>query len=1392
LCSPRPAGPESSVTSRISDARSRQLNQASTGNWHGRTDSRAPESPTGPPLPDMKLVERSFRQIDPLPGSDNRSPRPLSSYFSHSALVVLGDPGAGKTTAFQEAGRAEPSAQYVRVRDFLALSSERWRGLTLYLDGFDEERAKTSDGGSTLDNLRAGLEELGCPRFRLSCRAADWYGTSDTARLRMVAPAGDVTVVDLLPLTEDDIRSIVKAEDLDADSFVENARQSGVHDLLANPQTLSMLLTVVKAGSWPRTRTELFDRASDVLMQEVNEEHLRHARGAVRSEVVREAAATINTIILCGGAAGVALSRPAATRDFPFVGDLPGDTAALYLAARTRVFRSVAPERVEPIHRSLAEYLAATHLARRTEQGLPVDRVLALLTGDDGGTLSDLRGVYAWLATLCLPHSERLVRGDPLGVVLYGDSDGLTPSAKQAVLEALADLAQRNPWFRAESWAAQPFGGLASPDMEPRLREILRDHSSHPVLLSCVLDALRFGQPLPGLSNEVVAILRDAKQRRLVRVDALKAFRRLAQDPREDLYSLLVDIHQGRLEDPERELRGVLLSTFYPERIGPAEVIEYLVEPHPSLIGEYVTFVVEELPSRTAPDDVPAMLDALALHSQPRSARPRYTWRRFIGRVLIKGVQAHGESVSADRLFRWLGLALDDHQSPALEEAAAKEIRRWLQDRPAIVRSLFQHWLAHADVDELRLESLYFWRRLQGIEPPSGFGHWLLALAASDGSFKRADFLFREAVSLRTTRDRPDAPSLDELYSFVDAHPHFTLALQSEMSWEIPDWRREQAEDRQQHTRRREETRAELVANLSKHLTGIRAGSAVGPLGYLARIWFGLFADVGQDLSPEERLRTETNDGIAAAALNGFVAVLLHPQMLTPKAIGETNAGSRQYPFGYVVLAGMDILAARSTEELLALPAATQQAAIAFHLANLTNGPHRWVDQLADRRPEVVAPALSAFWRPHLLRKSDHVPGLNLIERAGPASRACRGITLQLLKELPTCAEASLRTLLRAAVAHSDRRDSLNVIRSVTRRSRVIRGATRTLWLAAGFVLEPTEFAQALRRHVGVARETARRVLSFVAGTWPGEEGFLPRLPASSLAMLVRIGGRYFAPSELRSGFRAPDDDGAMGEIVGTILQRLGQDASSDASSELASLRDDPSLGAWKEFIAHNAAVQARNRRDAEFQYPTVPEVVDALSGGRPANIRDLRAFVCSHVRDVGDDLRHGSTDGYKALWNVDSRDRPCAPRPEDDCRDRLLERIRPRLATVGVNAEPEGHYADDKRADIKVLSGSLNLPVEIKRHYNSELWTAPRDQLQSRYSRDPESHGHGIYLVLWFGLDHGPVPVPPTGIARPKSPTELEQALTQMLSKEDRSLTEVVVLDVAPSPPTGPPSAVV
>jgi hypothetical protein len=107
-----------------------------------------------------------------------------------------------------------------------------------------------------------------------------------------------------------------------------------------------------------------------------------------------------------------------------------------------------------------------------------------------------------------------------------------------------------------------------------------------------------------------------------------------------------------------------------------------------------------------------------------------------------------------------------------------------------------------------------------------------------------------------------------------------------------------------------------------------------------------------------------------------------------------------------------------------------------------------------------------------------------------------------------------------------------------------------------------------------------------------------------------------------------------------------------------------------------------------------------------------------------------------------------------------------------------------DKECDLVVLQGTQRLlPIEVKHHYNSELWTAWETQLDRLYTRDAKAGGLGIYLVLWSGEAKGRMmPKLPNGLKRPRNGDELRRALESLIPEKDRHRLLVVVVDISES----------
>ena len=311
-----------------------------------------------------------------------KSATPLTNFADAAAYVLIAEPGAGKTTAF-ETEAASQGAVCVTVRDFRTFEKPEWRDTTLFLDGLDEARAGTEDGRTPLDDIRKKLYGLGCPRFRLSCRWADWMAANDKERLKEVSPDGTVIVVRLNPLSERSVKDILANSHgvEDADGFIAAARERGVDRLLRNPQNLNMLAKSVLRGEWPDSRKETFEQACRMLVLEPNGEHLAAKPSIAETGPLIEAAGRLSAAQLLSGVAGYTLpDRAVPDGDFPSLAEVDGEAGGRTRdVLGTRLFLGTSEGKLAPAHRQIAEFLAARHVSGLLDESLPLERILALI-----------------------------------------------------------------------------------------------------------------------------------------------------------------------------------------------------------------------------------------------------------------------------------------------------------------------------------------------------------------------------------------------------------------------------------------------------------------------------------------------------------------------------------------------------------------------------------------------------------------------------------------------------------------------------------------------------------------------------------------------------------------------------------------------------------------------------------------------------------------------------------------------------------------------------------------------------------------------------------------------------------------------------------------------------
>ena len=899
------------------------------------------------------------------------------------------------------------------------------------------------------------------------------------------------------------------------------------------------------------------------------------------------------------------------------------------------------------------------------------------------------------------------------------------------------------------------------------------------------------------MSELLLEVVRDDGRYPDVRATALQAFIRTVpggQDREAALVVLLDEVHRGIVPDPDGELRQTLLSHLYPDSLPASRVLDYLTE------GPGRTSFWHSLPERATDTDVAVLLDHLARRRDAPDPAAAGAGREATDPalaglntldLLAQGLEAHGDALDAGRLWDWLGvglvsrpyaesLALLDDETGAGNGGPVPRVRAWLAARPdrqkALVAEGLRRWTASGylpggpGIDE----------RLYEADPPPDLACWCLDEALDAADPHAADWLLVRALGAVVTGAGAAGLSVDGLRKRTSGHDRLRRQLQDMLASPVDAAR---SARRQTWLARDEQRRQPLLEAVRAQATALRENRCPPALlRPLAAAWFGLLPEItGDDARTRLRNLLAPDTGLVDAALAGLRGAPARVDVPSAEDIVRRAAMDEEYHLALPILSGVVENGVAQPDGPL-LDGHALRSALAFYFTKPVSGTDRWYRRVVRSRPEIVADVLRRHGSAELRQGSTAVPALDRLatdpEHRDVAARAA----LPLLRSFPTrCRNAqvdALTILLWAALGWADRSELRRLIeRKLGARS--MNDAQRTQWLAAGLVTSPERWRGPVEEFVRGRDARVRRLAAFFV------TGRGPRLShdmrAPELALLIRLLGSVFGP-RLPRGTTGWSIDLEVSLAIGELIDRLAASPDRAAGKALADLSSDRGLPAWRGALVRARDAQRVVRRDATFRPPSIEQVRRTLENGPPANAGDLAALLLDRLRDIAEQIQTGNTNDWRLFWNEKPHREPIAPKHENSCRDALLSRLRERLPPAA-DGQPEGHYANDRRADIRVACGVFHVPIEIKKDSHRDLWSALHDQLIAHYAQDPATDGYGIYLVFRFG-EGGPPPPdgPPT-----RSAGELEARLTESLSAEEARRVSVCVIDVSrPRPAAG------
>ena len=1057
-------------------------------------------------------VERTCTQLQTDgPAGNPTGPRSLSDFRGVAALVLLGGPGAGKTNEFEAESEALGDvAMPVSARSFVTFDPPlpEWWNKTLFIDGLDEVRAGSADARPVLDQVRNRLRQLGFPPFRLSCREADWLGNNDLQALAEVSSDSRITVLRLDPLAPSAARELLNLRHptVDAQKFMVEASRQGIHSMLTNPLTLTLLAdAVAPSGAWPDNRRDIFQAAC----LQMAREHDRDRRGGVGlpDEALVEAAGFLCALLLLADVEAWSHgpgSDPRLCVSLDDLGSVAGDPSrsALRAALGTKLFTSPDGTGFVPLHRQVAEFLAGRHLAKRIDEGLPASRVVALTTSpSDGRVVTSLRGLSGWLAAYSPQARGQLIDDDPAGVALYGDISGFSIDDKKRLLRALDALPLQAPILDYEQpdsrgeryWAdtAWAFRHLACAGMVGAITDLLNrggaqlvDERLELLALGAVSKAVRSEIPnLACLLPVLEALVGGASQPAALRRSALDAYRHiLPEDDRARvLLDLLDELDADADSDLDGELRGTLLGDLYPTAVTPTRVWDYACGPYQHhLWGRFRHFWTDALTECLSEEQFGELLDALSEDvSQLIPAVRRASGRAKLPvEILDRGLTMFGETIESTRLDRWLRIVGVYEWRSNSDSEPMRQIRAWLAAHPRAQRTVFLMRLRRRPAEESTRS--WAWRLFDPVLKETmhaNFGLWCfetaIEVADEEPTVSRTllthsfvsleNPLINDGLTLEVMRERtrrcPDlARELEELCQEQAAKESLPPDPQVQTGEEF--WAEQRAEE--------EQGRAKRAQQIRSRETELRENrfSAAG-LHELATEFLGVFSD-SDPPAPRRRLADYLGgDEVAVdAALAGLRDAVRREDVPDVEETISLHLQGQQSWLAYPVLASLQLLDEEDPASLDILDDATKRRALAIHYCVPLGDPHprvgritwvgapagndppaddqppAWQDRWFDKTPELVLDVLYRCAVAGIRHGMEHPPGLRDLDLVTDHDDAVQNIRLKLLKSFPPQGSDAQLFLLDSLAAGALNHPDWTTLRGRVRRKAELKSMT--------------------------------------------------------------------------------------------------------------------------------------------------------------------------------------------------------------------------------------------------------------------------------------------------------------------------------------------------------------
>ncbi|NBD25602.1 NACHT domain-containing protein [Paenibacillus glycinis] len=567
---------------------------------------------------------------------------PFEKISEVPCLILLGEPGIGKTEALKSIERSEKNltlkidlrsygTEDRLVRNIFEnpLFKACLRGehnLHLFLDSLDECLLR-------IDYVAVLLAEefmkyknnqyLKNIFLRIACRTADWPSLLER-ELAELWGKDNIQIMELAPLRRVDVHNAAFELGIDADRFMNEIREKEVIPLAIKPITLKFLFNLyIRHGNFPSSQKELYLQGCELLCEETNESRVASKNtGSMRAKERLKVASRIAAMMVFS-------NKYAVWRDINYgdvseeditISDISGEhqkddsliipESEIEETLSTGLFSSRGLNRFGWAHQTYAEFLAALYV---TQNELSLVQVMSLIEhplDSEQMLIPQLHEVSAWIATMNVEVFRQIIIRDPQ-VLLRSDVTSVDPEDKKSLVDGLLELYNAN---KIRDWNFNEYYyKLNHPILEKQIKPYIVDQQRSTVARRAAIRIARACK-LSVLQDDLLIIALNPDEEYHIRIQASYTLCELANEANRRKLLPLAKSEAGK--DADDELKGAALQALWPQYMSGEEIFSLLTVPkRRNFTGQYRMFLNYEILDKLQVSDLSSALIWVLKHA---------------------------------------------------------------------------------------------------------------------------------------------------------------------------------------------------------------------------------------------------------------------------------------------------------------------------------------------------------------------------------------------------------------------------------------------------------------------------------------------------------------------------------------------------------------------------------------------------------------------------------------------------------------------------------------------------------------------------------------------------------------------------------------------------------